>query len=165
MLYKILMRRAGSFFAPNAQLHLRNQTAEILVSSARSNQQRKPGFTAQRWRKRSTSHFRSNMHLEPNLFRRKMKTRRPVYSIPVEQCHRRHTEVRAHSDQFLRNRRPFEEAEGRTGMKFNVHQRPTRRFVIPSAARDLQFAARCRSLAPLGMTIYKECCCSPLQPR
>ena len=26
-------------------------------------------------------------------------------------------------------------------------------FVIPSEARDLQFAAKCRSLASLGMTI------------
>src|SRR5208282_1340101 len=30
-------------------------------------------------------------------------------------------------------------------------------FVIPSEARDLQFAARCRSLALLGMTIHKLC--------
>src|SRR6266851_6620409 len=28
-------------------------------------------------------------------------------------------------------------------------------FVIPSEARDLQFAAKCRSLASLGMTIYR----------
>src|SRR4029077_8679464 len=28
-------------------------------------------------------------------------------------------------------------------------------FVIPSEARDLQFAAICRSLASLGMTIFK----------
>ena len=28
-------------------------------------------------------------------------------------------------------------------------------FVIPSEARDLQFAAKCRSLAALGMTIMK----------
>ncbi len=27
-------------------------------------------------------------------------------------------------------------------------------FVIPSEARDLQFAAKCRSLASLGMTIH-----------
>jgi len=29
-------------------------------------------------------------------------------------------------------------------------------FVIPSEARDLQFAARCRSLASLGMTIQNK---------
>src|SRR3981081_1194652 len=29
-------------------------------------------------------------------------------------------------------------------------------FVIPSEARDLQFAANCRSLASLGMTIYES---------
>jgi hypothetical protein len=29
-------------------------------------------------------------------------------------------------------------------------------FVIPSTARDLQFAAKCRSLAMLGMTILKS---------
>src|SRR6266852_3320509 len=29
-------------------------------------------------------------------------------------------------------------------------------FVIPSEARDLQFAANCRSLASLGMTIYER---------
>ena len=28
-------------------------------------------------------------------------------------------------------------------------------FVIPSEARDLQFAAKCRSLASLGMTIHE----------
>jgi hypothetical protein len=30
-------------------------------------------------------------------------------------------------------------------------------FVIPSKARDLQFAARCRSFASLGMTIHERC--------
>jgi hypothetical protein len=29
-------------------------------------------------------------------------------------------------------------------------------FVIPSGARDLQFAAKCRSLASLGMTIHER---------
>src|SRR6267143_1254190 len=29
-------------------------------------------------------------------------------------------------------------------------------FVIPSEARDLKFAAKCRSLASLGMTIYRR---------
>jgi hypothetical protein len=32
----------------------------------------------------------------------------------------------------------------------------TSEFVIPSEARDLQFAANCRSLASLGMTIYER---------
>ncbi len=35
-------------------------------------------------------------------------------------------------------------------------------FVIPSGARDLEFAAKCRSLAPLGMTIYEGIARAPL---
>jgi hypothetical protein len=31
-------------------------------------------------------------------------------------------------------------------------------FVIPREARDLYFAAHCRSLASLGMTIHRRCC-------
>ena len=41
VLNKIRTRRAGSFFAPNPQFHFRNQAAEILISGARGNQQRK----------------------------------------------------------------------------------------------------------------------------
>jgi hypothetical protein len=33
-------------------------------------------------------------------------------------------------------------------------------FVIPSEATDLQFAAKCRSLTPFGMTIQKGALCT-----
>src|SRR6266478_166567 len=74
------------------------------------------------------------MRLESRLFCREMKTRGAVYSISIEQCHPRHPQVRAHRDQFLRNRSPFEEAECGTGMEFDVHECPnctSRRFCHP----------------------------------
>jgi hypothetical protein len=37
-----------------------------------------------------------------------------------------------------------------------VNERHLSRIVIPSEARDLQFAAECRSLAALGMTKCDE---------
>src|SRR5713101_5489809 len=93
------------------------------------------------------------MRLEPRLFCGEMEAWRAVYSISIKQCHRRHSQVRAHCDQFLGSRSPFEKAECGAGMKFNVHQlryqSVAKDFVIPSEARDLQFAAKCRSL-PFG---------------
>jgi hypothetical protein len=64
------------------------------------------------------------MRLDARLFCGEMEARRAVYSIAIEQCHRRHSQVRAHRDQFLGNRSPFEKAERRAGMEFNVHQLP-----------------------------------------
>ena len=45
VLTKIRARSASSFFAASAQLHFRNQAAEILISSARSHQQWETTFT------------------------------------------------------------------------------------------------------------------------
>ena len=51
----------------------------------------------------------------------------------------------------------------KSGMKMQAnmeHQKSVsihQTFVIPSKARDLQLAARCRSLALLGMTIHSVC--------
>src|SRR6202142_3953881 len=42
MFGNVPIRSGGSFFAPPAQFHFRNQAAQILIASARSNQQRKP---------------------------------------------------------------------------------------------------------------------------
>src|SRR5271166_509077 len=42
---KVLTRRDGSFFASHAQLHFRDQAAQVLISSTRSDQQRKPETT------------------------------------------------------------------------------------------------------------------------
>ena len=64
------------------------------------------------------------MRLDPRLFCGEMEARRAVHSISIKQRHRRHSEVRAHRDQFLRNRSPFEEAERGAGMEFGVHQFP-----------------------------------------
>src|SRR5260370_41070255 len=108
------------------------------------------------------------MRLDPGLFSGEMEAWRTVYSIAIEQRHRRHDrrlEVRAHRDQFLGNRSPFEEADRGAGMKFNVHQvalaTHVESFVISSEAGVPQIAARCRSPSPLGMTNQESrCSCS-----
>src|ERR1035438_1457194 len=85
----------------NAQLNLRNQTAKVLISGTRSNQKRKPAST---WEiliscgdgalpRHHTRNFRPDMRLELNLFCGQMEAWRTVHSIPIEQCHRRHSEV------------------------------------------------------------------------
>jgi hypothetical protein len=42
--------------------------------------------------------------------------------------------------------------ESERGQVLSVRERHVSGFVIPSEARDLQFAAKCRFLASLGMT-------------
>src|ERR1017187_2388687 len=71
------------------------------------------------------------MRLDSNLLCGEMERRRAVHSISSEQCHRRHAQVRAHRDQFLGSRSPFEEAECRAGMDFNVHQLPVASCQLP----------------------------------
>src|SRR5438270_13055838 len=51
-----------------------------------------------------------------------MKARCAVYTIAVEQSHRRHAIVGTHGNQSFGQRGAFEKTESRSGMEFYVHK-------------------------------------------
>ena len=70
---------------------------------------------------RRTRNFGSNVGLNVDLIRGKVKAWGAVHTVGIEQRHGGHSEVLAHAYKFLGQGRAFEEAEGRAGVKFNVH--------------------------------------------
>src|SRR5271166_2915418 len=117
--------RKRSRILRRAQLHSGYQAAKILVALARGAQQwyarkRLVGLLAQH----QISDLRSDMRLKVELLHGQVKARRAIYSIAIEQRHRRHLVCGAHLGQFLGNRSSFEEAERRAGVEFDVHTEP-----------------------------------------
>src|SRR5208337_3365983 len=103
------------------------------------------------------------MRLDPDLFCGEMEARRAVQTIAIEQRHRRHSQVRAHRDQFLGKRSPFEKAERGAGMELNVHQLPVASFQLSGALTgNWQLATgNCSSHTFLLQTSFCLACPAP----
>src|SRR5690348_10838223 len=61
------------------------------------------------------------MSLQVEFLSCQMKPRCPVYTIAIEQRHRRHAVVRAHGHKSFGQGSAFEKAESRSGMEFYIH--------------------------------------------
>src|SRR5271157_2551827 len=114
--------RQRSRILRRAQLHSRYQAAKVLVALTRGAQQRnaRKRFFDVRARQQG-SDLCSDMRLKVELLHGQMKARRAIYSIAIEQGHRRRLMSGAHLGQFLGDRSSFEKTERRAGVEFDVH--------------------------------------------
>src|SRR5258706_14548140 len=130
MLGKVALFRECSFLAADAQLHLRDQTAEVLISRPGGDENRKTGFTMEirrhggilllafsvsvtLWRKR---HFCADVGFDSRFLGGKMLTGRSVNAVAIEERQCGHPKSGACLNQGFRSGRAFQETEGRAGM-------------------------------------------------
>src|SRR3974377_2273772 len=103
------------------------------------------------------------MRRDSSLLRGKMKARRSVHAITIEQGHRGHGELCAHLDQCLGKGRAFEKAECRAGMKFDVHRLSVVRSQL--SACDASHFWHCKSWFQKYLVGRKKSDTQRLKPR
>jgi hypothetical protein len=100
-------------FLLGSQLRSRNQAAEVLVAGTSLDQERVvPSFR--------NADFSADVRFDSALFGRHVKTRRPVYTMPIQKGHRGQIPFCAASDKGLRQRSSFEKAESTARVQFDV---------------------------------------------
>ncbi len=104
-----LLHGGRPFALGGAQLHLRDQAAEVLVALSRLAQQRPPGSVGAR-------DFGADEGADADLFGRHVEAGSAIDAVAVEQRHGRHVEFGAGVGQFFGQGGAFEEAEGRAGV-------------------------------------------------
>src|SRR6185369_9449434 len=104
---------AGLRMFRHAQFHQRDQAAEVLIPRTVSYQHWN-GDEISVW----TFHtdLGADVRLESILASGKMKPRRSVNAVAIEQRHRRHVEIERGGDQFLRHGGAFQKTKSRTSM-------------------------------------------------
>ncbi len=103
-----------AFAFRRAQFHARDQTAKILITSPRFGQQRiAKAFNG--------SNFSPDMRANVIFPRSKMKARRAINSVAIQQPHSRKFQRRRPRHQIFRQRSPLQKTESRARMKFDVH--------------------------------------------
>src|SRR5581483_5546518 len=106
--------RRGGFVFPGAQLHARDQAAQVLVALPGGGKQRVPASVVR-------GDLCADMRSNAGSFRRHMKARRSIYAIPVEQRHGGNSQFRAAVRQLFGQRSALEKTKSGAGMKLDVH--------------------------------------------
>ena len=108
-------RRGRAFALRGAQLHARDEPAEVAVAFAGGRQQHVAGAVG-------AGDFRADVRAHPGFARRHVKARRAIDAVAVRQPHRRHAVAGAGGDQVFRKRSAFQKTESGAGVEFGVHE-------------------------------------------
>ena len=115
-----IVEREGALAFRRAQLHPRDEPAQVAITLTRSHEQRKVENLVPR--AEGDRQLRPDDRLQPCTRGGKMKSWEAVDTIAIEQRDRGIPELRRAGDERLRQRRPVEKGERGGGVKFDVHQ-------------------------------------------
>src|SRR5436190_602960 len=96
-----------------AHLHSRGETADVLITTTGFSQERITAAVG-------GCQLRANVRMKARLFRCVMKLRSAINTIPIEQSHGGHSQLRADVREFFGQGSPVEKTECGCGMEFNV---------------------------------------------
>ena len=113
---EFIVTRDAFTFARHTQLHAADKAAEILISSLINDQQWNADGPELGFAKDVSAEMRADFCF----LRGKMKTRRSIDSVAIDEGHGRHIDRCAGGGHFFRQGSAIEKAEGGTGVKFNV---------------------------------------------